>query len=1416
MKRFSRLALPLSLGIFALSGYIPPQDRRYVDYFLKLQSAELFRTRSFLLNSSWAYVSQKKLERVEMRFSYYKILDVNKTRKLITSVAQELVEKINSDSVLQEKALLPEPFTIDQLCLEIRMDNVMSANADQEAVKRVRLEKGVITYEFFKGSTIFHSSPASAYKETYQYALMLLDEPTEFQDQITPVQDIPEQKSALEQAQDVKKAQEEKKAIAPQRAIFSPDVTTLNDSPSTLPDEKDEDAEVIQEVNAYNEEKDPEDSTNEQKDYIKDIEGEINNIFPGLIAPPQQGETLPSTDQELPSQHSAPTVEKWGDTASNIGDTHEALQEHLWKIGDGVTGAHISMSDEDDSSSQKKEIFTDNSYDLAYAQCASNDGNQSKLLWDSSDDLQANGDIKKSSSQGIAYENALKYGQQDGHDSYTKSVIAHQGSAYDSLQSLSYQKTDWSEHSNSDASAIKAGAYAENLYSINNLEKNNEHRLPVRTHIIAYDKVEDEFPRDEKGVETSQKMQNRLRLFALKSGFQLLDDPTQSAQNQNEIIADASNDGMTVGEEEWRDEESIPTTQPSVQLTKEGIVGEEGWVQEEDVVVPPSEESINKNVALAEEAKTPGSQDWQAEEGVSENPTGTQSYTPRDQSLGEEEWEIEEKIPDTVPPAQSQSQGTPGEKGWEQEEDVKASLAFNENSLAVADAQPADGSISPGFEGWQNAEEINESAPLPQEGVDNQSSPGEEGWKDSEEINEKGAITSVTADGAEPVAHASSFTSWFKNLFGGKSAQDITVNDQLADSSDASSLQSDQPGISEDPSSIQDRSSSNVSQEQEALKSSKDIPNPQEIIEEFVSSDVDEEVRLPSENDPELDPHPLSDEYLKGDQSQEGTSGVRVPTATAQLTVPSVEGTAPVKTGFFSWLFGSSKKDVPQEQAQTPFAEKNKKEESQVEVSKEEAIEFGDNEEIEAETSNSTQPVLSEDSSLKAETQNTSFFSRLFAKSEEQEVPQQDKVVADAAQSAEEVNALEVEETVVEEEVVEEPTEPSFFASLFGVSKKAEVTPQDDQMIAEASQSTEEVKAPEVEETVVEEEVIEEPTKPSFFASLFSASKKAEVTPQDDQMIADATPSTEEAQATEVEETVVEEDVVEEPAKPSFFASLFSASKKAEVAPQDDQMIAEASQSTEEVKAPEVEETVVEEEVIEEPAKPSFFASLFSASKKAEVTSQEDQVIAGASQPTEESQEAPEVEETVVEEDVVEEPAKPSFFASLFGVSKNAEIAPQDDQVIADASEPVDESSTIETEETIVEETVVEEPSTVDVEETVIEETVVDDSAKPSFFASLFGASKREEVVPQDDQMIAEASQSTEEVKAPEVEETVVEEEVVEEPVKPSFFASLFGVSKKAEAAPQDDQVIAEASQATEEAPEVCLLYTFSEPTRPY
>jgi len=186
MKRWYGLLLPFFFSASFLGGYAAPQDRQYVDYFLRLQAADLFRKKSFLLNWSCAYVNSNRLLGVDLSFSCYRALSLNQARKLLVEVAEEIVEKINSDPSLHERNLLPEPFTLNQIYLKIETDNIFSYQADMETIQSMYLDCGNITYNSYPASTLFYGC-TTKYKETLEQARMFLGEKVLFGEPPVPI-----------------------------------------------------------------------------------------------------------------------------------------------------------------------------------------------------------------------------------------------------------------------------------------------------------------------------------------------------------------------------------------------------------------------------------------------------------------------------------------------------------------------------------------------------------------------------------------------------------------------------------------------------------------------------------------------------------------------------------------------------------------------------------------------------------------------------------------------------------------------------------------------------------------------------------------------------------------------------------------------------------------------------------------------------------------------------------------------------------------------------------------------------------------------------------------------------------------------------------------------------------------------------
>ena len=154
------------------------QKKRYVDYFLHLYAAELFRNQSFVLNKSWSYISPERLECVGMNFSCYKAMTVDQSRRMVVGLINQLLDRINADTEMKARHLVKEPFYAKRLRLEIRTDNIFSENSDVASVRLIRFNGNEIVYESYPKSTIYSGSPRTLCRETFEDALMKLDDAT--------------------------------------------------------------------------------------------------------------------------------------------------------------------------------------------------------------------------------------------------------------------------------------------------------------------------------------------------------------------------------------------------------------------------------------------------------------------------------------------------------------------------------------------------------------------------------------------------------------------------------------------------------------------------------------------------------------------------------------------------------------------------------------------------------------------------------------------------------------------------------------------------------------------------------------------------------------------------------------------------------------------------------------------------------------------------------------------------------------------------------------------------------------------------------------------------------------------------------------------------------------------------------------
>ena len=170
------LLISLCSATWASQNTCPAQKKRYVDYFLHLYAAELFRNQSFVLNKSWGYVTQDRLECVGMHFSCYKAMTVDQSRRMIVDLINQLLERINADTEMKARHLVNEPFYAKRLRLEIRTDNIFSENSDVASVRIIRFNGSELVYESYPKSTIYSGGPRVLCRETFEDALMKLDD----------------------------------------------------------------------------------------------------------------------------------------------------------------------------------------------------------------------------------------------------------------------------------------------------------------------------------------------------------------------------------------------------------------------------------------------------------------------------------------------------------------------------------------------------------------------------------------------------------------------------------------------------------------------------------------------------------------------------------------------------------------------------------------------------------------------------------------------------------------------------------------------------------------------------------------------------------------------------------------------------------------------------------------------------------------------------------------------------------------------------------------------------------------------------------------------------------------------------------------------------------------------------------------
>ena len=174
MRGHKRILFLTSLSLFVLCSFVPYKDKHYVDYFLHLYSAELFREKQFNLISVRTFYGWQSIDRIYIKFSCFRSLSLKEARALLIETADNLMQKINNDPILIEKhLLLGGHFCAKQLHLTIEAGNVFTETMDNStSIKTVSLSDGVITYETFKTS-VFLRGGRKIIREAYRDAVLL-------------------------------------------------------------------------------------------------------------------------------------------------------------------------------------------------------------------------------------------------------------------------------------------------------------------------------------------------------------------------------------------------------------------------------------------------------------------------------------------------------------------------------------------------------------------------------------------------------------------------------------------------------------------------------------------------------------------------------------------------------------------------------------------------------------------------------------------------------------------------------------------------------------------------------------------------------------------------------------------------------------------------------------------------------------------------------------------------------------------------------------------------------------------------------------------------------------------------------------------------------------------------------------------
>ena len=190
MGRISRIVLAISLLFSVVCGFIPlppssvsTRDKKYVDYFLRLYSADIFSKKNFILTDLKTEYEGHSISKIEVSFSVYRDLSLDVARILLVEMVEDLLQRVNNDPGLKEKRLIQEPIVPKQLKFQIQAGNMLTENIDLQSVRLATLDKDVVTYETFP-DRFWGVTPVTYQQESYYYSCMLTSRPYPFAVQV--------------------------------------------------------------------------------------------------------------------------------------------------------------------------------------------------------------------------------------------------------------------------------------------------------------------------------------------------------------------------------------------------------------------------------------------------------------------------------------------------------------------------------------------------------------------------------------------------------------------------------------------------------------------------------------------------------------------------------------------------------------------------------------------------------------------------------------------------------------------------------------------------------------------------------------------------------------------------------------------------------------------------------------------------------------------------------------------------------------------------------------------------------------------------------------------------------------------------------------------------------------------------------